>query len=243
MEWQRQLRARDALQRILAGRLRREFDRVAREAPTRGQVSQDFLALHAERLNRILRPTALEIARQGSKYAVGRLSKGLIGIEKKVLEEDDLDETLLAWAKEHSAESVVDIATSTKRKINRAIVRGIERNDTPADIARSIRKSVGMSASRAETIARTETAIAYNVGQDEAMTEASSEFGVAMSKVWLASNDMRTRETHRAANDQTVSMDDMFAVGDSQLSFPSDPDGDPEEIINCRCGIIYEVRS
>jgi hypothetical protein len=87
-----------------------------------------------------------------------------------------------------------------------------------------------LAAYRADAIARTETHGAANYGSQE----AAKQTGVPMKKEWLSAADDRTRETHREAGKQpAIGMDETFTVGDSQLQFPGDPAGDPEEVINC----------
>jgi hypothetical protein len=34
-------------------------------------------------------------------------------------------------------------------------------------------------------------------------------------------------------------MDEPFIVGESELMYPSDPEGPAEEVINCRCAVLY----
>lgn len=87
-----------------------------------------------------------------------------------------------------------------------------------------------ISNGRAKTIARTETGAAYGFSREEAMQAAGIRY-----KEWLATPDDKCRETHRAADGQVVEIDSAFDVGGSALMYPCDPDGPPEEIINCRC--------
>jgi 2'-5' RNA ligase len=61
-----------------------------------------------------------------------------------------------------------------------------------------------------------------------------------MTKTWLATNDPRTRPTHRAADGQTVPLLDAFVVGGFPLMVPGDPIGPPGEIIGCRCSLSYD---
>ena len=56
-----------------------------------------------------------------------------------------------------------------------------------------------------------------------------------LAKVWHATDDETTRATHRAADGQVRLIDQPFDIGDTQLMAPRDPDGPPEETINCRC--------
>jgi hypothetical protein len=56
-------------------------------------------------------------------------------------------------------------------------------------------------------------------------------------KVWIATNDGRTRPTHRRAHNQRAPLDGNFTVGSDRLEYPCDPSGSPEEVANCRCRV------
>lgn len=56
-------------------------------------------------------------------------------------------------------------------------------------------------------------------------------------KQWLTSHDEKVRRSHKLADGDTVPVAGSFIVGGTPLRYPGDPFGDPEEIINCRCGI------
>lgn len=90
-----------------------------------------------------------------------------------------------------------------------------------------------MPAYRRELIARTETIRASNAGSNALYRD----WGVQM-KEWLATNDERTRPDHAAANGQRVAVDARFDVGGEMLAHPGDPNGSPENTINCRCTVI-----
>jgi len=106
------------------------------------------------------------------------------------------------------------------------------------DIARAIRDvAPTKSASRAQTIARTEShsAAAYAAQMSVEST------GVEMRREWVTAVDERAREDHIMADGQIVGMNEPFIVGDSALMYPGDPDGSAEQVINCRCVIAYVV--
>lgn len=86
---------------------------------------------------------------------------------------------------------------------------------------------------RATLIARTESTGANNYGAHQALTME----GVA-TKVWLATDDRRTRASHAAAEGQEVGIDKPFNVGGSFVQFPGDPQGPVDEVANCRCALI-----
>jgi uncharacterized protein with gpF-like domain len=95
--------------------------------------------------------------------------------------------------------------------------------------------------SRAMTVARTETLGAYNGGMFRGFASIAAQTGGAWEKQWLATLDHRTRETHAhdtGADGQRVALMEPFVVGGFPLMFPGDPDGPPQEVINCRCSMM-----
>lgn len=87
---------------------------------------------------------------------------------------------------------------------------------------------------RARMIVRTETVKATNFTQ---MAAADNE-DYEMDKQWIAIEDGRTRSSHSHAgvDGERIALDDKFT---NELLFPGDPEGDAEEIINCRCTLGY----
>lgn len=85
--------------------------------------------------------------------------------------------------------------------------------------------------------ARTMTTCAENAGRLDSYMQAQS-MGVVMQKTWLATDDNRTRQSHRAIDGETVPVNEEFSNG---LMYPADPMGAPEEVYNCRCTLTAEV--
>jgi len=74
---------------------------------------------------------------------------------------------------------------------------------------------------------------------NDAIVEAGRtdpESGI-MEKVWIATDDERTRPTHSDAHGQRAPLDGTFSVGSDELEYPCDPGGSPEEVANCRCRV------
>lgn len=100
---------------------------------------------------------------------------------------------------------------------------------------------------RAETIARTETHTALNMGRYEKVMQTAERAGLdasAVTAIWRASNDARTRDTHGAMRGQRRTAGQPFRTGDGYaLRYPGDRSlGAPAaEIINCRCSLTFKV--
>ena len=60
--------------------------------------------------------------------------------------------------------------------------------------------------------------------------------GNKLHKVWIATNDNRTRDTHAMLDGVEIALDEVF---DNGCSRPRDPNGAPAEICNCRCSLKY----
>lgn len=90
-----------------------------------------------------------------------------------------------------------------------------------------------MAPHRAVTIARTETVGALNEGEYTAALGG----GVLSTKEWLSMGDDRVRDSHAAVDGEQVKLSEAFSNG---LDFPGDQAaGDPGEVINCRCTMLY----
>ena len=106
-------------------------------------------------------------------------------------------------------------------------------------IAERIRKHYrSISASRAQTIARTEVHAAANYGS--LMTAAEQR--EPMRKIWLATPDGLTRDAHQEMHGQTRLVGEPFTHEGDKLMYPGDSSfGAPGELtVNCRCSLGFE---
>lgn len=124
---------------------------------------------------------------------------------------------------------------------------GFEAGEGIKEIAARLSQVAGLATPRALTVARTEIISAANAGSYLQMINAGFEEKV--TKVWLATEDTRTRASHRHADNQGVLLTDEFSVdiysgdvktGTEGLEFPGDPTGTPGNIINCRCSLAFD---
>ncbi len=92
---------------------------------------------------------------------------------------------------------------------------------------------------RAENIARTEAMSALHESQNQAIEQAVASGAIqssAVTYIWNTAEDSRVRDSHEAMDKQRVSRGESFITGNGiPLRYPGDPEGPPEEIINCRC--------
>lgn len=115
-------------------------------------------------------------------------------------------------------------------RLEREIAAGLSADESPAEIAARITGLYeGLSGGRAQTIARTEVARAYNETRQIAMRQ----LGVEMTE-WLTARDEAVRDRHEIDGEQRR-LEEPFSNG---LRFPNDPTGAADMIINCRCVAI-----
>jgi len=124
-----------------------------------------------------------------------------------------------------------------RARIEQAIAAGLSADDSPIEVAARIEELYrGLTGARAQTIARTEVARAYNETRNLAMRQ----LGVEQAE-WLTARDERVRvDPHNHGIDgEQRRVGETFSNG---LRFPNDPYGAPGNIINCRC-VAVPVKS
>lgn len=132
-------------------------------------------------------------------------------------------------------------------RLVREIETGIALGESNPDMAERVRTLLTASGSdlwpnRAITVARTESLAAVNAGAYAgAVRDADARGDVAPMKVWLATDDTRTRPTHDDADGQRTLLESPFIVGGAQLRFPGDPRAPAQEVVMCRCSLLPVV--
>lgn len=120
------------------------------------------------------------------------------------------------------------INDSTVKKIRTSVARAIDEGKSVDDFADDLRGSFNFSTKRARLIARTEISQTVNGGRYAVLESEGTE-----RHEWLDSNDDRVRDTHTREDGHIVAVGDTFPV--TGLLYPGDPEGEPSEIISCRC--------
>jgi hypothetical protein len=101
-------------------------------------------------------------------------------------------------------------------------------------------------ASRAETIARTESVRTISEAREQAFRQMLDATGIdasACEQTWRSVHDNRTRETHRDLDGQVRQLGQPFqSPSGAQLRYPGDPLAPAAEVINCRCHRTFRVK-
>lgn len=123
------------------------------------------------------------------------------------------------------------------KEINKIISGGVATSMSFADVAGLIKKKFGINISKSYTIARTEGHRVMTTASYHAMKSAV-EMGCDVVKQWDSALDSRTRDSHRLVDGEIRELDDLFSNG---LRYPSDPNGQASEVINCRCALLQRA--
>lgn len=118
-----------------------------------------------------------------------------------------------------------------KQKIKAAIQQGIKNGESIDQITKRL-QNVGINDEvAARRTARTAVTGAQNAGRLQSCRDAIKK-GINVEKIWMATNDNRTRPSHRDLDGEHVPVEQEFSNG---LMYPGDANGDPSEYMNCRC--------
>jgi len=133
------------------------------------------------------------------------------------------DKKDLAWNRQH---------------IQQAIEQGIVQGDGIDKISKRLLPVVNMDETAARRTARTAVNSIENKGRKDA-TDRVRDAGIPMTEVWSCTHDSRTRDTHILLDGTKPNEDGYFGEGILDpyhlMQYPSDPNGEPKEVYNCRC--------
>lgn len=193
---------------------------------------------HETRLRRLLRDEWEAAARAGGARVLSEVKRfhgrGWI---KKSSAEEVFEQAVSDFIETEAARRIVGIAATTAGQIRKRL-RGLEARDMNVDeVAKEVRKAVPMlSAYRAMMIARTESHSAFNAGHKAAADASELE----LEREWVSAQDERTRENgfdHVAADGEVVREGEDFLRTGQRMRYPGDPNGEPGNVIHCRCGV------
>lgn len=138
-----------------------------------------------------------------------------------------------------TAERITKMTTSTRILIRDILLRSIDRRWSMPETVKRISGVLGggkAARNRARLIALTETTRAANAGHEAGAYDSQ----IRLEKVWIATRDTRTRDTHRAMlSSKPIGPNELFSVGASRMRYPGDPAGGAREVVRCRCVVAY----
>ena len=123
-------------------------------------------------------------------------------------------------------------------KIASAILQGIMQGEDLDQMALRLISVADMNLAAAIRNARTMVTNAQNAGREDSFKRAD-KMGIDLEKMWIATLDNRTRHSHRQMDGVHVPLEERFP---NDCKYPGDPTGPAEEIYNCRCSIIANIK-
>ena len=225
--------------------IRREIARAMR-AMVRG--GSDAKLIHERRMSDVLTRLYKDAFKMFGRRLLNSFAKHEGGHETKkdVPETPQFDLARQIWIRTQAALAVTQIAGTTekqsleiiRRALDESIEQGLSEIQTGKLIQARINESGGqLSRLRGRMIARTESHASSNVSNQM----AAQSTRLPLKKEWISSGGERTRLNHQIANGQRVDIGQPFSVGADLLMQCGDPNGSPEEVINCRCAVGYSL--
>lgn len=127
------------------------------------------------------------------------------------------------------------------KNIKSQVTQGLIQGESIPQIAKRLAEAVPDRNEKQMVLhARTAMTAAQNAGRMERYEEAE-DLGIKFKKVWLATLDSRTRDTHIELDGQAVKPEEPFKVAGYEIDYPGDPHADPEMVYNCRCTMTTEL--
>lgn len=126
-------------------------------------------------------------------------------------------------------------------RLRTGLAEGLARGENPAQLRARVAALTTLEEwdGQVMTMTRTETMTALNAGAFAGALDEQARTGDQWQKRWQATRDQRVRHTHHEADGQVRDLTKTFRIGEGRLQFPGDPQGPPEEVINCRCSARY----
>lgn len=147
------------------------------------------------------------------------------------LSQDFMQPKFTNWIDRFGLDQAKEINNTTKGKLQKTLSEGITNGESVPKLRDRV-SGVYTEAktSRAEKIAITETHNTVGI-----VTQETYQTAGVQQKEWLTTTDGRERDSHAAIDGQIVGVNQTFGNG---LSFPGDPTGAAEEVVDCRCVLL-----
>ena len=177
------------------------------------------------------KPIITTIVKEAGDLALKQVGK------KSIKKDFDIEDPVTAeWIDKKAMKFGVEVNETTIQKLKSELSAGVLEGESIPKLAKRVDRLFNMwYKGRDKTIARTEVLSSNNAGTLFGYEQSE----VVSKKEWLATRDTKTRDTHIRLDGEKVGTKKKFSNG---LNYPGDPEGDPGEIINCRCTIIPVVK-
>lgn len=167
-----------------------------------------------------------------------------------------IDPRVVAYAQATAGDRVTEWTNGFAARLRALTTDAAAGGLTHAEYVAGIRRAMGPAGAEhaVERIVRTEINRAYQQ-QRAAGDEVLASDGADLIRVWVSQLDIRVRDSHEAVHGQERELSDPFNVGRGatdetpphgvgfQCNGPLDPVLPPEELINCRCDVLYVPRA
>lgn len=140
---------------------------------------------------------------------------------------------------DHLADMVTNVEPGTKTAVKKLVQDQLAEGATITQLQAALMQNHAFSATRALTIARTETTKSVNAGAVKAWEQQATEVGVKVEFKWLAAPDARKSPYggHAALHNKVRTQDGFWYAGPNKTKGPGQWDGPDDAAlnINCRC--------
>jgi hypothetical protein len=158
-----------------------------------------------------------------------------------------VSESALGIAQGYTADLISGLSKDAAGKLNAAIQRAFLGGQSVSDIIAQVGRAVsgekftglfGPIGDRAETIALNEILRVHSIA-GQARLEDLQESVPGVKKQWMhIMASRKPRFSHIHASGQVREVDEPFLVDGEDLMYPRDPNGSPENTINCHCVLV-----
>lgn len=173
------------------------------------------------------------------------------GIESKA--NLKFDQYVNRYTETRSGDAIKSITQTSQKNIKRIVGEWVQTAIRDGDSTPELSKFIEaefeeLTPAMATRIARTEVSLASNNGSLEAVKSLQIP---NMFKEWVTANDDRVRDggdgnaaDHGAMNGAEMPIDDKFGVPpDSLMEGPGDTSAPADQVINCRCVLVYRSKN
>lgn len=196
------------------------------------KISVEGKALHDAIIGKILKLFNISVLGETiAKIVQHSYVNGIDEAEKQFNRNFLPDNKAIIAAQQLTFDNIKGATEEFKDKLRGIISRGVKEGRGAGEIATQIKDQLGVTITRAKTIARTELVSAYNDGS----YQGAKDSGLLLDKVWDGHLDMRTSDICRSLNGVRIPLSESFEYeGKTWLKPPAHP--------NCRSRLRYIVK-